>query len=134
MRDRLIELISKASIEQVVRTSGGEVVRSFRIPVVDMNMVPILADHILEDGWIKPSVKLNQILYEPHIYRNAADECRVSAITQKSDGTFKIRLTNLYYGAVFEVTEEDFGKTIFLTKEEAEQVLKGSEDNGRTEI
>lgn len=107
MRDRLIELIFNA------------------VETMDCPQPQELADYILEDGWIRPPVKLNQILYKPYTYRNMIDECRVSSITQKANGTFKIRLTNLYYRAVFEVTEEDFGKTVFLTKEEAEQALKG---------
>ena len=115
MRDRLIELLEQAKTE-ALSTIGS----------LNNGFGAWYADYILKDGWIRHPVKLNQILYKPYTYRNAIDECRVSAIIQKSDGTFKIRLTNLYYRAVFEVTEDDFGKTVFLTKEEAEQSLKGS--------
>lgn len=58
------------------------------------------------------------------ISNGPADKCKVSSITIKSDETFKIRLSSGYYRSVFEVTTDDIGKTVFLTKEEAEQALK----------
>lgn len=118
MKDKLIELILQCDEENDVLSCYHERPRL-------KQAAEILADYILEDSWIRPPIKLNQILYKPYTHRNMIDECRVSSITQKSDGTFKIRLTNLYYRAVFEVTEEDFNKSVFLTKEGAEQALKG---------
>ena len=112
MRDRLIELL--LNVDYALDTVGRKA----------RDSAEFIADYLLEDGWIRPPVKLNQILYTPCNYRNMIAECRVSSITQKANGTFKIRLTNSYYRAVFEVTEDDFGKTVFLTKEEAEQAMK----------
>jgi hypothetical protein len=114
MRDRLIELIQESDI---LCHTCGENSYSY--------CAEAIADYILADGWIRLPVKLNQILYKPYTYRNMIDECRVSSITQKANGTFKIRLTNLFYRAVFEVTIDDIGKTVFFTRKEAEQALKG---------
>jgi hypothetical protein len=69
-------------------------------------------------------MKLGQICYEPLDYRNSIDECRVSSLTQKADGSFKIRLTNLRGKWVFEITEDEIGKKVFLSREDAENVLK----------
>ena len=87
----------------------------------------IIADHLLANGVIVPPMKLGQTCYKPVNYRNDVDECRVSSITQKADGTFKIRLTNLRGKRVFEITTDEIGKTVFLSKEEAEKALKGGE-------
>lgn len=59
------------------------------------------------------------------------NQCKVSSLTQKADGSFKIRLTNLIHKFVFEITPDKIGKTVFLTKEEAEKALaERSVDNG----
>ena len=62
-------------------------------------------------------------------WNNHIDECRVSGLTQKADGSWKIRLTNLRYKGVFEITIADIGKNVFWTKKEAEEAL-----NDRVEI
>ena len=104
MRDRLIELISQ------VQYMGGLECK--------------LADYLLKNGVIVPPTKLGKIFFEPVSYRKEIDECRVSSITQKADGSFKIRLTNLREKWVFEITPDKIGKTVFLTREEAEKALK----------
>ncbi|MBO5700919.1 MAG: hypothetical protein J6S71_00610 [Clostridia bacterium] len=114
MKDRLTELIKKMPwrIEQ-------EGLSGPRISNADK-----LADYLLGNGVIAPPVRLGQTCFEPCYYLNKADECRVSSIMQKADGTLKIRFTNLRSKWVFEMVEEDIGKHIFLTIEEAEQALK----------
>ena len=69
-------------------------------------------------------MRLGQHCFKPCTYRDGVDECRVSSITQKADGTFKIRLTNLRGKWVFEITADEIGKTVFLTREDAERTLK----------
>jgi hypothetical protein len=65
---------------------------------------------------------LGQICYAPYNYKNEVEECRVSSLTQKADGSWKIRLTHNH--SVFEIRVDEIGKTVFLTKEEAEKALK----------
>lgn len=83
-----------------------------------------LADYLLANNVVVLPIKLGQICYEPLDYRNSIDECRVSSLTQKADGSFKIRLTNLRGKWVFEITEDEIGKTVFLSRAEAENALK----------
>ncbi len=82
-----------------------------------------LADHLIANGVVVPPMKLGQTCFDLCTYRNKADECRVSSITQKADGTFKIRLTNLRGKWVFEITADNIGKTVLLDREEAEKAL-----------
>ena len=88
-----------------------------------------IADHLLANGIIVPPVILNQMVWCKSF--DGINQCKVSSLTQKADGSFKIRLTNLIHKFVFEITPDKIGKTVFLTKEEAEQALaERSGDNG----
>ena len=84
-------------------------------------------DYLLENNVVVTPMKLGQNCFNPCSYRNDVDECRVSSITQKVDGTFKIRLTNLRGKWVFEITEDEIGKRVFLSRAEAEAKLKENE-------
>lgn len=77
--------------------------------------------------FIELPMTLGQICYAPYNYKNEVEECRVSSLTQKADGSWKIRLTHNH--SVFEIRADEIGKTVFLTREEAERALKGA-DNG----
>lgn len=112
MRDKLIRLLEESGmIEGTSRCN-------------------IVADELLANGVIVSPMKLGQICFEPLGWRSEVDECRVSSITQKADGTLKIRLTNLRIKSAFEITPDKIGKTVFLAKEEAEQALR-KEDEGK---
>ncbi len=115
MRERLIELL-KETFEYTRGTC------------IDFDeAAEINADHLLANGVIVPTMRLGQACFHPCGYLNKVDECRVSSITQKADGSFKIRLTNLRGRRVFEITADEIGKTVFLTREEAEKALEGGE-------
>lgn len=86
-----------------------------------------IVDYLLANGVIVPPMKLGQICFEPCDWRNEVDECRVSSITQKADGSLKIRITNLHYRSAYEITIDKIGKTVFFTKEEAKNALKARE-------
>ena len=106
MLDRLIELLSNAPAD------------------FDGNRnVCTLAEHLLANGVIVPHCRLNQKMWVTD--RFEVNECKVSSLTQKADGSIKIRLTDLKYRSVFEITVDKIGKTVFLTREAAEQALKG---------
>lgn len=94
------------------------------------NWAEVIADHLIANGVIVPPMRLGQACFYPCDYFNKVDECRVSSITQKADGSFKIRLTNLRGRGVFEITADEIGKTVFLAREEAEKALKGGEGDG----
>lgn len=112
MRERLIELI-----EEVVTIHGS---------VYSEN----IADYLIANGVIVPPCKVGQVVYR--IYWDfLIDKCKVSALTQKSDESFKIRVTSGINRSVFEVTPDRLGKTVFLTREEAEKALKERERKER---
>jgi hypothetical protein len=127
MRDRLIELLNytPCKAECCSALDGG---RCGDLDKLDRCQIEAIADSLLANGVIVPPMKLGQTCFKPCKYLNIADECRVSSITQKSDATFKIRLTNLRGKWVFEITADDIGKTVFLTREEAEAKLKGEQE------
>lgn len=73
--------------------------------------------------------KVGDKVFRCCFYSNRVDECKVSGLTQKADKSLKIRLTSGIHRGVFEITPKELGKTVFLTREDAEQALKerGSE-------
>jgi hypothetical protein len=107
MRDRLVELI------RAVQYLGGLEER--------------LADHLIENGVIVPPCKVGDTLYTVGIYTGQIVKFPIYAITVYSDDTIFI-MENTSYVSV----KEHIGKTVFLTKSEAEQKLKEMRgaDNG----
>lgn len=67
---------------------------------------------------------IGDVFFRTIPWRNTIDECMVSSLTQKADKTWKIRLTSGVFRTTFEITINDIGKTVFLTREEAEKILK----------
>ena len=61
-------------------------------------------------------------------WNNEVEEYKVSCLTQKADGSFKIRVTRLRHGSVHDIIPKEIGETYFLTKEEAEAKLKELEN------
>ena len=110
MRDRLIELLIK---------SGASFERA---------LPEEIADYLIANGVIVPSMRLGQICFTPCEWRKEVDACKVSSIMQKADGSWNIRITNFHYRSVFEITPDKIGKTVFLTREEAEKALERSEN------
>ena len=117
-RDRLIELKRKAInyAQEKADERGGLV-------CIDDEV-----DYLLANGVIVPPLSLNQIVWCESF--DGINQCKVSSLTQKADGSFKIRLTNLIHKFVFEITTDKIGKTVFPTKEEAEEKLKELKNNG----
>ena len=117
MRDRLIKDLRISKTEWLEKECDHE---------TNKELVEYVADYLIDDGWIRPPMKLGQMCFKPW-YSAWSDEVRqyrVSSITQKADGSFKMRLTDLVTKSVFEITPDKLGKSFFLTKEQAEQKLK----------
>ena len=109
-RDRLIKLISK------------EVPR----PKADA-----LADYLIANGVIVPPCKVGQKIWElcQWTYREAEiREGKISMLQQKADKSWKFRIS--VNSSVYDITPDKIGERIFLTKEEAEEKLKGLSKNG----
>ena len=104
MRDRLIELISH------VQYMGG--------------LEGKLADHLLAEGVIVPPVALGsrQKVYIPIKDTTVVYETKVYGIGIDEDGNLVINPKE-YHEDVIEINGYNIGKTVFLTKEEAEKAL-----------
>lgn len=112
MRDRLIELISQ------VQYMGGLECK--------------LADYLLKNGVIVPPCKVGQTVYailskKVQEYIVHAIECTENVITVKCHSWLAEREGLLHkHIAYFDMTK--FGKTVFLTREEAERALERREE------
>lgn len=105
MRERLIELISQ------VQYMGG--------------LESKLADHLIANGVILPPCKVGQALW--FIRTNGSNakiiETDVEKIVLKHGGLY----IKLSCNAMYETSCNSIGKTVFLTREEAEKALKERE-------
>lgn len=112
MRERLIELIQNAV--------GG----------CARHLAEVIADYLLANGVIVPPCKIGQTVYFP-METNGECEPYVDVGTVFCIG-FDERHT-MWISARYESglkyyhTSDDFGKTVFLTREEAEKALKEME-------
>lgn len=72
---------------------------------------------------LKLHCKVGDIFYRIG-WNGEVDKCEVDSITLDKDGKFKVRLISEKYRTFFKIAFEEIGKTVFLTKEEAEAKLK----------
>lgn len=75
--------------------------------------------------WIHLPCSIDTVFFKPISRRNTIAKCTLSSLTQNADKSWKIRLTSGIFRSAFEITTNDIGKTVFLTREEAEKALKG---------
>ena len=102
-----------------------------------LNGFPTWRDQTLEQKWMPEAVEkladrlidhkvkvlpcdIGDIFYQPYARRDCQGvyECKVSGLTIKADGSFKIRITRM--STVADYTIEELGKYFYKTKEEAE--------------
>ena len=130
MRDRLIELILKCEKENDVLSCYHE--RPKKIQAAE-----IIADSLLANGVIVPPCKVGDT-----VYTNTAMQ---GWYYREKDRPYKARIVfvgvndseEMGYGFINVMFDKDqnmlqfrisdIGKTVFLTREEAEQAVKGSE-------
>ena len=103
MRDRLIELI---------RNSGASFERA---------LPEEIADYLLANGVIVPPCNVGDTVYTIDVHAIRILERKVTKISQNEWGTIYIHCYGIGYPHTL------IGKTVFLTREEAEQALKGGE-------
>ena len=121
MRDRLVELVETAKKEWWEKSGRYQTSKA---------EADYIADHLIENGVVVPPVSLGQTIFiledigiqtlpeivSLNVYRinftisEDGLDCHIVCVTE-------IR-------SIQHIKGEDFGKTVFLTKEEAEQKLK----------
>lgn len=114
-RDRLIELLKGAE------TKVSEVLST---PLALEEWLGMYADHLLANGVIVPPCKVGDTVYFDTYLRgdsvgvrpHKVIEVKCVIITEPSKG-----------GIRAEISDWDFGKTVFFTREEAEKALKERE-------
>lgn len=110
MRDRLIELLKKAQNEWLQKEYEQETRK---------NLAEYVADHLLAEGVIVPLCKVGDTVYQ-------TDGIRIYELE-----IFDVSLRK--YKPYYETESIDFddtaiGKTVFLTREEAEKALLGTNE------
>lgn len=104
-RERLIELLSTTPKEFDGSIGIGKV-----------------ADYLLTNGVIVPPCKVGGCMYT--ISRGRPKKWRVCFIVKNTENEQKYHLADEGYKHMIEAWNYDLGKTVFLTKEEAERALK----------
>lgn len=108
MRDRLIELLNKKYDHFCDQCGVNK----------DSHYIENLADYLLSNGVIVPPCNVGDKVWEINTENPFEEDLRV--IETKVEGFF--------VGTSIDIHSMDsFGKTVFLTKEEAEKALKGGE-------
>jgi hypothetical protein len=87
----------------------------------------LIADYLLESGVIVPPCKVGDKLYKPWKAggRNVVAEFVVIAIISAIKDEYFIKYKKIGGTICYQVNIAEVGKTVFLTKEAAEQELKG---------
>lgn len=116
MRDRLIELTKASLIRHIDKTC---------------KLAENITDDLLANGVIVPPCKVGDTVYylntRPHmaLYSNRIYEAKVTRIVITSLGIATVILIKDESGCCEVPDIKDFGKTVFLTREEAVKALKG---------
>ena len=118
-RKKLVELIENFFEKEI----GASFVKGF---------LDKFAENILDDGWMRPPVKVGDKLYTTYCYGIndwRIEESVVYEVRQRI-GTgleiFEMRRSENGTFSYFKVELDKFGKTVFTSREDAEQALKGS--------
>ena len=122
MRERLIGLLSKFEITCSNTCSGLEKsCHSCRLGQ--------LADFLLADGWMRPPCKVGDEVYF-NTYENNGSTC--IGIKPHKVTAYRLGMVvgNEIGKPITVLPEYEFGKTVFLTKEEAEAAFR-KEDEGK---
>ena len=112
MRDRLIELLKGAE---------NKVAEMLTRPLELEEWLGIYADYLLANGVIVPPCKVGDKIY---IIASISQEIIETTVIGIWNGEGIYSLMTIH-GAII---TESFGKTVFLTKEEAEARLKGEKE------
>ena len=122
MRDRLIEILKNFTTDdcRITHECGY---CEFGDLVVCASAV---ADYLLKNGVIVPPCKVGDIVYT--INRRHPKKWKVHFIGYNSQGEFKMHIATEKFTEMLEVWDYAIGKTVFLTRNEAEKALERREN------
>lgn len=119
-KERLVEVLKKAPLCN----------KAFDLQYSD-GTIEKVADHILADGWIRPPCKVGDVIYKvmdlESVHRQIL-EVKVLKITIGDTISIDFKTVKNYRYRYGSCSVDDFGKTIFWSREEAEKALKGDVD------
>lgn len=110
MRDRLIELLENCGRSQMPMVAGLEL------------WADDIADYLLENEVIVPPCKVGDTVYYPSFNVGMVFEYKIVSIKLNSKGLYVV-LDNRLRNEQMTHRASQIGKTVFLTKEQAEQAL-----------
>lgn len=122
MRDRLIELLKGAETKVAEKLSHLLALEEW---------ISIYADHLLANGVVVPPCKVGDKLYKPWTAggRNVVAEFVVVAIISAIKDEYFIKYKKIGGTISYQVNISNVGKTVFLSRKEAEKKLKeGAEE------
>ena len=106
MREKLIELLHNAPPEYEKGSEG-------------------VADYLLANGVIVPPCKVGDVLYEIDLPEYGIITCKATKVLYDSGEIVVNVIDGHGKGSEYYFEFDDFGKTVFATKEEAAEALKG---------
>ena len=119
-RDRLIELLVNFRKPDNLITQMAE-----------RMIIEKIADYLLANGVIVPPCKVGDVVYQimdiESVHRQILELKVLRIEIEEPTIRFWCQTVKKYRYNFGELDIEDFGKTVFLTKEEAEQILKERE-------
>ena len=120
-RGRLVELLQGANKEAwcLINMSCCEEKLKLLEKIEELR-----ADYLLENGVIVPPCKVGDVVYEVDLPEYGIIVCKVTKALYDSEEVIINVIDGHGKGSEYYFDFDDFGKTVFLTKEEAEAKLK----------
>ena len=122
MRDRLIELLDNATVEKAKYYPNGTPAIMYCEKAVSRQVVYQLADYLLANGVIVPPCRVGQKVYYVIESLEVVAEGHIREIIVAEEVFVQFTLKG-WFSQISHIGE--IGKTVFLTREEAEQAMKG---------
>lgn len=115
-RERLVDLLSISPFKH--KTFGGVFYKS---------IIERIAEHLIKKGVIVPPVQIGDTVYVIDYTSKGYSifQCEVKQISVESSGTYIYLDWGVFNPRFSAIMSDRFGKTVFLTKAEAEIALEG---------
>lgn len=80
-----------------------------------------IAEYLLENGVIAPKMQIGQVCYLARQHSGEVEECVVTTIIQKPDGSFAMKIKHCEQNFIQHITMDEIGKSIFFTELDAKK-------------